>query len=185
MLANSLSPRPAGLCLLEPGDLRLLTVHELQLDEHIAGWVRAGALTSAAGRQNSRLVHAQIVSFRTTGTATTSGMAPRVARASTSVINPNNAAYARSDDELVPATYAAKLPSSTKVLMTDGTRDSKIPPSSTGPLVSALRRAHVSGPGYRLIKGIDHDLHLADRPDLAQVLAPAVVDAIDSWAKEF
>jgi hypothetical protein len=72
----------------------------------------------------------------------------------------------------VPAAWAAKLPSSTRVLITDGTRDPNVPPSTIGPLARALRQADVAGPGFKLLQGTDHYMHLASQPDTQAVLPP-------------
>ena len=47
----------------------------------------------------------------------------------------------------------------------------QIPPAN----ISALRRAHVGGPGRVPLPGVDHLLHDADYPDTP---APAVLDAL-------
>lgn len=185
LVADGVSDKPAGLALLEPQDERSLSLLYLQIVESINGYITAGMMTRSEGVKNARLVRAAIVDFRTRGSATTAGMSQPVAAIFESVVNPTDAAYEREDDRVVPANYAAKVARGTKVLVTDGTRDPNVPPSTIDPFMRALRQAHVGGPGLKLLQGTDHDMHLASQPDTQAVLAPAATAAIKDWAREF
>jgi uncharacterized protein len=186
VLAHYVSPRPAGLALLEPQDIPILSLVELQAFEHIDAFVAAGQMTRSEAVTNARLVQTAIADFRAGRKVSTAGMAPSVIpMIGPEILSPDNLRYIRQDDAIVPADWAARLPSSTRVLMTDGTRDSNIPPTTIGPLVDALRRAGVAGPGFKLLQGTDHYMHLASQPDTQAVLAPAAVSAIRAWAQAF
>ena len=69
--------------------------------------------------------------------------------------------------------------------VTDGTRDDKVPPATIRPLLRALTSAGVTGPGLRLVRGIDHDMHLSSQPDNDPVLAPDIITAIQQWAAPY
>jgi acetyl esterase/lipase len=186
VLARRVSPKPAGLALLEPQDTRVLDLVGIQTDENIAALVAQGNLTQSEGTTNEQLVRQAIADFRAGRPVSTAGMAQSVIELITpELLNTGNARYIRSDDATIPAQYAAALPSSTQILFTDGTRDPNVPPSTVGPLRQALATAKVAGPGFRLLQGTDHYLHLASQPDNEPVLAPAAVAAIKQWAQPF
>ena len=165
VLANQLSPKPAGLALLEPQDERILDLVALQTDEAIAAQVAQGSLSPRDATTNERLVRQAIADFRAGRQVNTAGMAPSVTgHIASELLSPGNARYIRSNDAIVPARYAATLPSNTQVLLTDGTRDPNIPPSTIGPITHALATARVPGPDYAL-QGTDHYMHLLTQPD--------------------
>jgi hypothetical protein len=113
-------------------------------------------------------------------------MAPAVVELVTPLLlAPSGPGYLRSWDAIAPVDLAAKVHSGTRVLLTDGSRDTNVPPSTIGPLVHALTAAHTTGPGLQPIAGTDHDMHLASQPDTEAVLAPAVITAIQRWAQPF
>ena len=184
-LANSVNPRPAGLGLLEPQDARLLDLAEVQIDQYIHGAVSSGKMNPSVGAHNAQLLHSAIADFRATGSASAAGMDPSVARIFGTILYPGDAKYVRTDDAIVPADSAAKLSSTTQVLVTDGTDDTNVPPSTMGPLTNALQQAHVGGPGLQLLQGADHYMHLASQADSQPVLAPAAVADIKNWAQAF
>ena len=64
LVAESTSPRPAGLALIEPQDERLLSLIQLQADEQIDAAVGQGTLTAASGTQNAARVRQAISEFR-------------------------------------------------------------------------------------------------------------------------
>src|SRR6266567_584318 len=84
-----------------------------------------------------------------------------------------------------PPGVAARLPHGTRVLVTEGTDDLNVPPSTITPLVRALAAAGTTGPGLRLLSGVNHLLHPAGTADDDQVLAPSVVAALQAWAQAF
>lgn len=186
VLASYVSPTPAGLALLEPQDERILDLVELQTDENIAGLIARGSLSQSDGTTNQALVRQAIEDFRAGRPVSSAGMSPSVIDLiAPELLSPGNASYIRSNDAIIPAQYAATLPNSTQVLLTDGTRDPNVPPSTIGPLRQALATAHVAGPGVRLLPGTDHYLHLPSQPDNQPVLAPAAIAAIKEWAQPF
>ncbi len=77
------------------------------------------------------------------------------------------------------------MASGTRILVTDGTADTNIPVSTIGPLASALSGAGTTGPGLKVLTGINHDLHMPSTPDKDAVLAPSVVAAIKAWAQPY
>ena len=91
----------------------------------------------------------------------------------------------RSDDAVYPPSVAARLASGTRVLITDGTADTNVPVSTIRPLASALTEARTTGPGLRVLDGVNHLLHLPGVSDNAQVLAASAVVALREWANPF
>ena len=186
LVAESVSPRPAGLALIEPQDARLLTLIGLQTDEQLAATVSQGMLTAAGARSNAEGVQRAIAEFRAGQPVTTAGLSPDVVQLLTpELLTPANARYVRSDDAIYPPAVAARLPSGTRVLVTDGTQDTNVPLSTIKPLVSALSAAGTSGPGLQVLTGVNHLLHLPGVPANAQALAPSAVVALRAWAQPY
>jgi hypothetical protein len=186
LVAESVSPRPAGLALIEPQDARLLTLIGLQTDEQLDATVSQGMLTAAGARSNAEGVQRAIAEFRAGQPVTTAGLSPDVVQLLTpELLTPANARYVRSDDAIYPPAVAARLPSGTRVLVTDGTQDTNVPLSTIKPLVSALSAAGTSGPGLQVLTGVNHLLHLPGVPANAQALAPSAVVALRAWAQPY
>ena len=186
LVAESTAPRPAGLALIEPQDERLLSLIQLQADEWIEATVGQGMLTAASGTQNAAGVRRAISEFRAGRPVDASGLAPGVVQLITpELLSPVNARYVRSDDAVYPPSVAARLARGTRVLVTDGTADTNVPVSTIKPLVSALTAAGATGPGLRVLDGVNHFLHLPGVSDNAQVLAPAAVAALQEWARPY
>jgi uncharacterized protein len=184
LVAESVSPRPAGLALIEPQDERLLSLVQLQTDEQIDAAVSQGTFTAAAGRQNAAGVQQAIAAFRAGQPVSTSGLAAGVVQLiAPELLSTPNARYVRSDDAVYPPSVAAKLPRATRILVTDGTTDTNVPLSTIKPLVSAL--AGTSGPGLRVLTGVDHLLHGPGVAENDQVLAPSAVTALQAWAQSY
>ena len=186
LVAGSVSPRPAGLALIEPQDERYLSLVQLQTDEQVDAEVAQGNVTAAAARQNTQAVQRAIAGFRAGRRVDTAGMLPGVVSLITPILlSPVNAAYVRSDDAVYPPDVAARLPGGTRVLVTDGTGDPNVPPSTITPLVGALAAAGTTGPGLRLLAGVNHILHPSGAPPDDQALAPAAVAALRAWAQPY
>jgi uncharacterized protein len=186
LVAASVTPRPAGLALIEPQDERLLSLIQLQTDEQIDAAVRQGALSAAGGAQNAAGVRQAISEFRAGQPVRTSGLAPGVVQLVTpEILSPANARYVRSDDAVYPPSVAARLARGTRILMTDGTADSNVPVSTIKPLADALAAAGATGPGLRVLDGVDHLLHLPGVSASTQVMAPAATAALQDWAAPF
>jgi hypothetical protein len=101
------------------------------------------------------------------------------------LLSPVNAGYVRSDDAVYPPGLAAGLPHGTRVLVTEGTADQNVPPSTITPLVQALAAAGTTGPGLRMLTGVNHLLQSAGTPDDTQALAPSAVAALQAWAQPY
>jgi pimeloyl-ACP methyl ester carboxylesterase len=184
LVAESVSARPAGLALIEPQDERLLSLVQLQTDEQIDAAVSQGTFTAAVGRQNGAGVQQAIAAFRAGQPVNTSGLAAGVVQLiAPELLSTANARYVRSDDAVDPPSVAAKLPRATRVLVTDGTTDTNVPLSTIKPLVSAL--SGTSGPGLRVLTGVDHLLHAPGVTENDQVLAPSAVTALQAWAQPY
>ncbi len=185
-VATSVSPYPAGLALIEPQDERLLSLIELQSDEQIQAAISSGTLTAASGAQNMAGVREAIAEFRAGQPVNTSGLAPGVVQLITpELLSSVNARYVRSDDAVYPPSAAARLARGTRVLITDGTADTNVPVSTIRPLAAALTAAGATGPGLRVLDGVNHFLHLPGVSDNAQALAPSAVTALQDWAIPF
>jgi hypothetical protein len=185
LIAESVSPRPTGLALMEPQDERELDLLRLQIDEQLNGAVSAGRLSATAAEQNALAVQQAISDFRAGRAVDTSAMLPGVANLLTIFLTGTNAAYTRTADPIDPPTLAARLARGTRVLVTDGTGDTKVPATTIGPLVHALTAADTSGPGLRMLTGLNHLMHRPGTPDNDPVLAPSAVEAIRAWAHPY
>jgi alpha-beta hydrolase superfamily lysophospholipase len=186
LVADTVSTHPAGLALLEPQDQRILSLVAMQLDEQLNAAVQQGRLSAADARQQAAGINNAITQFRAGQPVDTSGLLPQIAQQLTpELLTPANAKVARTDDEVNPVDAAAKVPSGTRVLVTDGTADTNIPVSTINPLAQALTSAGTSGPGLKVLTGIDHDLHTSGTPGNDAVLAPSVVAALKAWAQPY
>ena len=74
-------------------------------------------------------------------------------------IRQENARYVRQGDAVHPVAAAAKVAPGTRVLVTAGTRDASIPVSAIKLLAVVLAGVGTTGPGLRVLAGVDHFLH--------------------------
>ena len=186
LVAESVSPRPAGLALIEPQDERFLSLIQLQADEQINVAVRQGTLSAASGQRNTAGVLRAISEFRAGQPVDVTGLPPGVVQLLTPwILTPANARYVRSDDAVYPPSLAARLPSGTRALVTEGTQDTNIPLGTIKPLLSSLAAAGTTGPGLRVLTGVNHLLHLPGIPANDQILAPSAVAALQAWAQPY
>jgi acetyl esterase/lipase len=186
LVAGSVSPLPAGLALIEPQDERFLSLIQLQTDQQLEAMAAQHSITTATARQNGRAVQRAIADFRAGRAVVTDGMLPAVVNLLTPILlSEVNAAYVRSDDAVYPPAVAVRLRPGTRVLVTEGTADQNVPPSTITPLVRALAAAGATGPGLRLLSGVNHLLHPPGAPNDDQVLAASVVTALQSWARPY
>lgn len=185
LIAESVTPKPAGLALLEPADQRMLDTLEVQMDEQLNAQVAHGQLTAAQAQQNAALIRQAIANFRAGQPVSLSGIeAPLLPVLESEIKSLANDTYDRSDDLVYPPAVAAKLASGTRVLVTDGTTDSKILPSTIGPLVTALHQAGTTGPGFRRLTNVNHDL-FAGTSTTGSSLDPQVTAALATWAQPY
>jgi hypothetical protein len=185
-IADTARTKPAGLALLEPQDERILDLTHVQWAENLDALVAQGTLTAAQASDNDALITQAIGQFRAGQSVNTAGMATPVAQMiSPFLVMNTQPAYLRTWDLIRPVALAAKINRGTRVLVTDGTRDINVPPTTIQPLVRALTSADVTGPGLRTVQGTDHDMHLASQPDNNAVLAPDITTAIQQWATPY
>jgi alpha-beta hydrolase superfamily lysophospholipase len=186
LVADTVSTHPAGLALLEPQDQRILSLLAMQLDEQLNSAVQQGQLSATAAQQQAQGIDSAIAQFRAGQQVDTTGLLPQIVTELTpELLTPGNAKVARTDDAVNPVDAAAKVPSGTRVLITDGTVDTNIPVSTIQPLAQALTSAGATGPGLKVLTGINHDLHTTGTPDNDAVLAPSVVSALKAWAQPY
>ena len=186
VVAETVSPHPAGLALVEPQDERLLDLLTLQINESLDTRVTQGAITADTARRNAQLVRQAVVAFRAGQPVELSGLLPDITSLLNSVIvSPANARYTRTADMIDVPAYAAKLPTGTRVLVTVGTADTNVPPSTIRPLVDALTGAGSTGPGLQTLAGLDHDLNTAGTPANGAPVDPAFLTALRDWAKPY
>jgi hypothetical protein len=186
LVADTVSTHPAALALLEPQDQRILSLVALQLDEQLNSAVQQGQLSASDAQQQAEGISNAITQFRAGQQVDTAGLLPQIVQQLTpELLTPGNAKVARTDDEVNPVDAAAKVPSGTRVLVTDGTADTNIPVSTINPLASALTSAGANGPGLKVLTGINHLLHAPGTPDNDAVLAPSVVAALKAWAQPY
>jgi alpha-beta hydrolase superfamily lysophospholipase len=184
LVAETVSPHPAGLALVAPQDQRFLDLLTLQINDSLETRVTQGAITADTARRNAQLVRQAVAAFRAGQQVDLSGLLPDITSLLNSVIvSPANARYNRTADAIYVPAYAAKLPTGTRVLVTVGTADTNVPPATIRPLVDALTGAGTTGPGLQTLTGIDHDLNPAGTPPNGAPLDPAFLTALRGWAK--
>jgi alpha-beta hydrolase superfamily lysophospholipase len=186
LVAETVTPHPVGLALVEPQDERILDLVALQIDDGLTAAASQGTITTAVAQQNVQGVQQAISEFRAGQTVDTSGLLPGVVSAlAPLILSPASAKYARTDDAIYAPTYAAKLPSGTRVLVTDGTADTNIPPSTIQPLIDSLTAAGITGPGLQTLDGLDHDLNPTGTQPNGAPLDPAFLSALQDWAQPY
>ena len=186
LVADTVSPHPAGLALLEPQDQRILSLVALQLDEQLNAAVQQGQLSASAAQQQAEGIGNAIAQFRAGQQVDTAGLLPQIVQQLTpELLTPGNAKVSRTDDAVSPVDAAAKVAAGTRVLVTDGTADTNIPVSTISPLASALKGAGTTGPELKVLTGVNHLLHEPGTADNDAVLAPSVVAALKAWAQPF
>jgi hypothetical protein len=101
------------------------------------------------------------------------------------IVQSSNLNYTRTSDAIDVPAYAAKLPAGTRVLVTDGTADTKVPTFTIRPLIGSLTRAGTTGPGLQTLPGIDHDLNPAGTPANGAPLDPGFLAVLKDWAQPY
>jgi hypothetical protein len=186
LVAETVSPRPAGLALVEPQDQRLLDLVAVQINESLDAQVTQGAITADTARQNAQGVRQAISEFRAGAQVDTTGLLPSVVKALTPLIlSAANARYVRTDDAVDVPSHAAKLPAGTRVLVTVATGDLNVPPATIQPLINALARAGITGPGRQTLDGLDHYLNPTGTQPNGAPLDPAFLAALRDWAQPY
>jgi len=186
LVADTVSPHPAGLALLEPQDQRILSLVALQLDEQLNAAVQQGQLSASAAQQQAEGISNAIAQFRAGQQVETDGLLPQIVQQLTpELLTLGNAKAARTNDAVSPVDAAAKVAAGTRILITDGTADTNIPVSTISPLASALKGAGTTGPELKVLTGINHLLHTPGTGDNDAVLAGSVVAALEAWAQPF
>jgi poly(3-hydroxybutyrate) depolymerase len=186
LLAPKVSPAPAGLGLIEPQDERLLDLVALQLGEQLDDQVTQGSITVGVAQANKARIAEAISRFRAGETVDTSGLLPAVVSGlAPLVLTPANAKSARTDDAIDPPAFAARVPGGTRVLVTDGTSDTHVPPTTIRPLIDGLTSAGTTGPGLVTLPGLGHFLVPAGTPINGAPLDPSFLTALKDWAKPY
>ncbi|MGW9433654.1 serine aminopeptidase domain-containing protein [Streptomyces decoyicus] len=183
LVDRAVTAKPAGLALIAPQDMRLLDMVNHQLAAQLAQAVVAGQLTAQQARRNKDGVAKAIADFRAKRPVDTSGLLPSVASLLLGMFGPVNARFVRSDDALYPPAVARGVAHGTRTLVTCGTADTNVPCRTTPPLLSALAAARTTGPGLRVLPGLDHLLHPAGTPANARVIAPAAQRALHDFVR--
>ncbi|MEV5700242.1 alpha/beta fold hydrolase [Streptomyces anthocyanicus] len=174
LLGGTVSPRPAGLALLQPQAIRMLDLVALQLRAQIAEATRQGQFTPEQQRTVNAAVDAAVTALRERRPVDTADLPSPIARLFEAFQGPN-ARFVRSDDAVYPPDTAFALRPGTKVLLTCGTHDVQVPCDTTNALTTALRHAHAHGPGRVVLPGVDHLMHDTDHPT---TLAPPLLDSL-------
>ena len=186
LVADTVSAHPAGLALLEPQDQRILSLVALQLDEQLNAAVQQGQLSASAARQQAEGISNAIAQFRAGQQVETDGLLPQIVQQLTpELLTPGNAKVARTDNAVSPVDAAAKVAAGTRVLITDGTADTNIPVSTISPLATALTGAGTTGPGLKVLAGVNHLLHVPGTADNDPVLAPSVAATLRAWTQPY
>jgi hypothetical protein len=137
LVAQTVSLRPAGLALVEPPDERFLDLVAVQINETLDAMVSQGSITADTARQNAQGVRQAISEFRAGQPVNIAALLPSVVSTLTPILLSGvNARYVRTDDAVDVPAYAGKLHSGTRVLVTDGTADLHVPPTTIQPLMA-------------------------------------------------
>jgi alpha-beta hydrolase superfamily lysophospholipase len=186
LLAGSTRPAPAGLALIEPQADRLLSLIQRQTDDLLGQAATAGTITPEAAARDQAAVTTAIGQFRAGQPVDTSALSPDIARiVEPELLSAANARYVRSDDAVDPAAAAARITPGTRVLVTAGTRDTRVPAPAVRTLAAALAGAGTTGPGLRTLDETDHFLHLPGVGLNDAGLAPAAAAALRDWARPY
>ncbi|MBP2329309.1 hypothetical protein JOF56_009694 [Kibdelosporangium banguiense] len=122
-----------------------------------------------------------IADFRAGRPLDISGLAPWIANILHVIFHPYHVRFVRSDDAIYPPDVARQIKHGTRVMVTCGTADTNVPCWTTPPLLAALK--HTSGPGLKVLAGLDHLFHPAGTPVGEQILAPAARQALHEFAR--
>jgi alpha-beta hydrolase superfamily lysophospholipase len=186
LVSARVRPRPAGIALIEPMAESLLSTIELQATAELSAAVAAGTLDPAVATSNARGVRHAIGEFRAGRPVDTSGLLPGIVRRlRPGLLMAENARYVRQGDAMPPVAAAARVNPGTRVLVTAGTRDANVPVSAIKLLAVVLASVGTTGPGLRVLEGVDHFLHEPGTSCNDPVLAPAVVAALTEWAQPY
>ncbi|MCK7623898.1 alpha/beta fold hydrolase [Streptomyces sp. RS10V-4] len=183
LVDRAVAAKPAGLALLAPQDMRLLDMVRFQLADALDRAVAAGRLGAAEAESNKRGVARAVADFRAGRPVDTAGLLPSVAAVLDAMAGPVNADFVRSDDALDPAAVARGVAPGTRTLVTCGTADANVPCRTAPPLLAALAAARTTGPGLRVLPGVDHLLHPAGTPVNDPVIAPAARRALHAFVR--
>jgi pimeloyl-ACP methyl ester carboxylesterase len=186
LVARAVRPAPAGLALLAPQDLRILDIIAFQVDDQLDTLASAGTISAADAAATKAGVARVIAEFRASKPLDTSGMLPAVATFfATGIFGPDDRRFVRSDDAIYPPDIAQDVRPGTRVLFTCGTADVQVPCWTAGPELAVLARRHVTGPGLRVLPGLDHFLHPAGTPINDQILDPVAQRALLDFVRPF
>ncbi|MYT30701.1 alpha/beta hydrolase [Streptomyces sp. SID8354] len=183
LVDRAVRAKPAGLALLAPQDVRLLDMVGFQLADGLDRAVRAGRLSAEQAELNKKGVARAVADFRGGRPVDTSGLLPSVAALLNGMFGPVNADFVRSDDALYPPAVARDVAPGTRTLVTCGTADVNVPCRTVPALLSGLAAARTTGPGPRVLPGVDHLLHPAGTPADAPVIAPAARRALHDFVR--
>ncbi|MFF2811463.1 serine aminopeptidase domain-containing protein [Streptomyces sp. NPDC058000] len=183
LVDRAVAAKPAGLALLAPQSMRLLDMVDFQLAAGLDRAVAAGQLDVAQAELNKHGVTRAIADFRAGRPVDTSRLLPSLAAVLNGMFGPVNADFVRSDDAVYPPSAARSVAPGTRTLVTCGTADAKVPCRTVPALLSALAGARTTGPGLRVLPGLDHLLHPAGTPVNDPVIAPAVRRALHAFVR--
>ncbi|MFJ9713598.1 alpha/beta hydrolase family protein [Streptomyces sp. NPDC101234] len=183
LVDRAVQPKPAGLALIAPQDMRLLDLIRLQLATELNKAVAAGQLTAQQAWLNNRGVARAIADFRARRPVDTSGLLPSLDSLLKGMFGPVNADFVRSDDAIYPPSVARGIAHGTRTLITCGTEDTNVPCRTMPSLVSALTAARTTGPGLQVLAGLDHLLHPVGTPVNDPAIAPAAQQSLHDFVR--
>ncbi|QHC26688.1 alpha/beta hydrolase [Streptomyces sp. GS7] len=183
LVDRAVRAKPAGLALIAPQDLRILDMFDDQLAAGLDRMVVAGQLTARQAQLNKKGVARAIADFRAGRPVDTSGLLPSVSALLNGIFGPVNADFVRSDDAVYPPAVARSVAPGTRTVVTCGTADAKVPCRTTPALLTALAGARTTGPGLRVLPGVDHQLHPAGTPESEPVIAASARRALHDFAR--
>jgi hypothetical protein len=177
LVAQQVSPRPAGIALLAPQSLRLLDHIQAQIGRQLAAAVRARQLTAARQRQITAAMVRAVVDLRAHRPVDPARLPAEVSGIFT-ILQGTNLRYTFSDDALDPAGVARRVPVGIRALLACGGADVQVTCAETTGIVTAWR-GRTTGQGRLVLPGVGHFLSVAAHPF---ILAPSVLAALHDFA---
>jgi alpha-beta hydrolase superfamily lysophospholipase len=177
LVAQQVSPRPAGIALLAPQSLRLLNHIQAQIGRQLAAAVRARQLTTARQRQITAAMVRAVADLRAHRPVDPARLPAELTGIFT-ILQGVNLRYTFSDDALDPAVVARRVPAGIRALLACGGADEQVTCADTTGIVTAWR-GRTTGQGRLALPGVDHFLSV---PARQFVLAPSVLVALHDFA---
>lgn len=177
LVAQQVTPRPAGIALLAPQSLRLLNHIQAQIGRQVAAAVRARQVTAAQQRLITAATVRAVADLRAHRPVDPARLPAELSTIFT-VLQGVNLRYTLSDDALDPAVVARRTPVRIRALLACGSADVQVTCADANGIVTAWH-GRTTGQGRVVLPGLDHYMSLPAHPF---VLAPGILAALRDFA---